>query len=134
MSQSRQLAAIMFTDIVGYTGDFDKAGKLLNARDDRYSFLKSYLYASKGESDKVTPEHRNDIFILLASNRNKVLKDVIKRLEEVVEKGDNTYDWLSNSIYFDAYRENPDFKRVLAKAKKNHESKLLKYGNVEIPD
>ncbi len=104
----------------------------------KYTWIKSFLYVSKGESDKVSPEYRNDILILLAGNRHRVLKDVIKRLEAEIEKGNNSgeysYDWLANSYYFDAYRKDPDFKRVLAKAKKNHDEYLSKYGKIEIPE
>jgi len=76
--------------------------------------------------------------ILLAANRHKVLKDVIKRLDVEIEKGNNTgvnsYDFLTSSYYFNAYREDRDFKRVLAKAKKNYDEYLSKYGKIEIPE
>jgi len=45
-----------------------------------------------------------------------------------------TESFLSISYYFDAYRENPDFKRALVKAKKNYEANLLKYGKNEISE
>ena len=125
-----------------YFGDYDKVETRLKTRADPgagiYPLIKSFLYASKGEPDKISPEHRNDIYILLAANRNKVLKDVIKRLEEEIDKGNNSfsydYNWLASSSYLDVYRGDPDFKRVLAKAKKNYEANLLKYGKIEIPD
>ncbi|HKC37454.1 MAG TPA: hypothetical protein VKB95_15365, partial [Chitinophagaceae bacterium] len=81
---------------------------------------------------------RNNNNVLLVTNRNKILKDVITRFETDIDKGDNTgsrnYSFLSTSFYFDAYRDDPDFKRVLGKAKKNQEAKMLKYGNIEMPD
>ncbi len=59
-------------------------------------------------------------------------------MEAEVDKRDNTgiysYDWLATSHYFDVYREDPDFKRVLTKAKRNYEDNLLKYGKIEIAD
>jgi TolB-like protein/class 3 adenylate cyclase len=120
-----------------YLNEFDIVEKRLDSRPE-YKFTKSYLYACKGEPEKIDPLVRNDISILLATNRNKVLKDVIKRLEVEIDKGNNSfdynYDWLASSYYFDAYREDSDFKRVLAKAKKNQEAKLLKYGKIDIPD
>jgi adenylate cyclase len=125
--------------LLTYLGDFDKVKKRLAAREGYwYSYVKSFLAANETGPNQVSAEHRNDIYILLAANRNKVLKDVIKRLEAEIEKGNNVllynYDWLATSYYFDVYREDPDFKRVLTKAKKIHENNLLKYGKIEIPD
>jgi len=121
-----------------YLGDYNKVENRLKTRPGMDPFIRSFLYASKGEPGKVSPEYRNYITVLLTTNRNKVLKDVIKRIETEVEKGnntgDNSYDFLANSYYFDAYRNDPDFKRLLAKAKKNQEAKMLKYGNIEMPD
>jgi len=121
-----------------YFGDFDEVEKRLSPKGEDYSGIQSFLYATKGELDKIRPEHRNDIMILLAANRKKVLKDVIKRIEEEIEKGNKielyNYDFLTNSYYFDAYRKDPDFKRVLAKAKKNHDEYLSKYGKIKIPE
>ena len=121
-----------------YLGEYDKAETRFNERAGIAPLVKSLLYASKGEMGKVRPEDRNNIMILLASNRNKVLKDVIMQIETRVENGDNTgssnYDFLSHSFYFDAYRNDPDFIRALAKAKKNHDTYMLKYGNIEMPE
>ncbi len=121
-----------------YYGDYDKAESLLKALAWGDSFQLSFLYAAKGEPGKVSQEHKNNTYILLASNRNKVMKDVIHRIEAEVERGNNTeennYDFLSHSYYFDAYRNDPDFKRVLAKAKINHDTNMSKYGNIEIPE
>jgi tetratricopeptide (TPR) repeat protein len=122
-----------------YLGEYDKAEKRLNAIDTgSYRFQREYLHASKGEMDKVSPEFRKNNNVLLVTNRNKILKDVITRFETEIDKGDNTgssnYSFLSTSYYFDAYRDDPDFKRVLEKAKKNQEAKMKKYGNIEMPE
>jgi TolB-like protein/class 3 adenylate cyclase/Flp pilus assembly protein TadD len=123
-----------------YFGEYEKAEKRLNRMDTGMdqSVLKAYLHAAKGEIDKVKPEFRNNLNVLLVTNRNKILKDVIKRIETAIDEGYNTwesnYSFLSTSFYFDAYRNDPDFKRVLEKARKNQEAKMQKYGNIEMPD
>ena len=121
-----------------YLGDFETAEKRLAKRTGSYLKERSFIYAVKEEADKISDKYRNEDDILLALNRKKVLKDVIKRIETEIDKGINSsqsdYHWLLNSWFFDAYREDTDFKRVLAKAKKNYETNLLKYGKIEIPD
>ena len=122
-----------------YFGEYDKAEKRLTTSEDWfYSFIRSYLDASKGEYSKVDTAFRNNIYVLLASNRNKILKDVSKQIETRIDKGNNTfesnYSFLSTSFYFDAYRNDPDFKRVLEKARKNQEAKMQKYGNIEMKE
>lgn len=122
-----------------YLGEYEKAGKRLNGIDTgMYRLLRAFLNASKGEMNKVSPEFRNNFDVLLITNRNKILKDVITRIEVEIDKGDNSrsrnYSFLSTSFYFDAYRNDPDFKRVVEKAKKNQEAKMQKYGNIEMPE
>lgn len=117
-----------------YFGEYDKVQKRLDARPGLYLFQRSLLYAAKGEPEKVDTAFRKDNLILLYSNRNKILKDVLIRIEKGVDNGNNNYNWLSNSNYFDVYRKDPDFKRMLEKAKKNYDANLLKYGTIDIPD
>lgn len=117
-----------------YFGEFDKAQKRLDARPGKYLFQRALLHAAKGELEKVDTVFRNNNLILLISNRNKVLKDVLLRIEEGIDKGDSNYNWLSNSDFFDVYRKDPEFKRILEKAKKVHENNVEKYGNIEMPD
>jgi hypothetical protein len=66
------------------------------------------------------------------------VKEVLKQSEAWLDEGHadgmGSYDLLTTSFYFDAYREDPDFKRILAKAKKLQEANMLKYGNIEIPE
>ena len=121
-----------------YVGEYDKAEERLNTREGWiYSIIRSYLYASKGEFSKIDTAFRNNVYVLLASNRDKILKDVIKKIETRIDNGNNTfesnYDFLS-TLYFDAYRKDPDFKRVVEKARKNHEAKMQKYGNIDVPE
>ena len=122
---------------LAYLGDFDVVEKRLAGREGGlYSYVKSFVSATKGKPGLVHAEHRDDIYILLAADHNKVSKDLIKRLDAEIEMGKNlvryNYDWLENSFYFDSYRADPDFKRLLAKAKKLYDSNLLKYGNIKI--
>ena len=117
-----------------YFGEYDKVQKRLDARPGQYLFQRSVLYAAKGELEKVDTAFRDDNSVLLYSNRNKILKDVLVRIEKGVDNGINNYNSLSNSNLFDVYRKDPDFKRILEKAKKNYDANLLKYGNIEIPE
>jgi TolB-like protein/class 3 adenylate cyclase len=121
-----------------YLGDFINAEKRLKLREGSYSKERSFLFAVKGEPNKIELKYLNDEDIRLAMNREKILKDVIKRRELQVDKGNNNfkndYHWLLNSWFFDAYKNDTDFKRVLAKAKKNYEINLLKYGKIEMPE
>ena len=119
-----------------YHGDINTAEKRLAASGrERFLYVRSFLFAAKGEKEKINPVHRKDLNMILILNRNKILKDVIERLEIEIDKGNNrytfNYDFLRTSYYFDAYRNDPNFKRVLAKAKKNQEKNLNKYGNIE---
>jgi adenylate cyclase len=121
-----------------YLGELDKAKKRIDLRKGANKWVESYYYAVKGEPDKVNPDFRNTPLILLATNRNKVLKDIIKQLESGVDQGFSdglySYDFMAYSPELVAYREDPDFKRMLAKAKKLYEANLQKYGNIEIPE
>jgi len=121
-----------------YFGDLEKVKKQLDIRKGVYHWIESYYYAVKGEPDKINPEWENTALILLATNRNKVVKEVLKQSEAWIDAGNadglGSYDLLTTSFYYDAYREDPDFKRILAKAKKLQETNMLKYGNIEIPE
>jgi len=123
---------------LAYFGEYEKAANRIKEVAWSDPFPISFLYAAKGELGKVGQGQKDNIYIRLASNRGKVLKDVIKEIETEVDNGNNrgeySYDFLSHSFYLDAYRNDPDFKRVLEKAKKNHDAKMLKYGNIEMPD
>ncbi len=117
-----------------YFGEYDKVQKRLDAWPGQYLFQRSLLYAAKGELEKVDTAFSNNILVLLNSNRNKILKDVLVRIEKGVDNGINDYNSLNNSNLFDVYRKDPDFKRILEKAKKNHEVNVLKYGNIVMPE
>ena len=129
-----------------YLDDVDIVEERLKSKPEQISrtyggkFIRSYLHACKGEPGKIDTavRNRNEPLILLATNRNKVVKDVIKQLETEIDNASKTPDWkyefLRSSYYYDAYRSDPDFKRVLAKAKKNYEANLLRYGKIELPD
>ncbi len=117
-----------------YFGEFDNVQKRLDARPGQYLSLRSQLYAAKGEMQKVDTAFRNDNLVQLYSNRNKILKDVLARIEKGVDTGNNNYNWLSNANLFSVYRKDPDFKRILEKAKKNYEANKLKFGNINIAD
>lgn len=117
-----------------YLGEFDVVEKRLKLKPD-YKYEKSLFYACKGEVSKIDTLFRYATIILLATNRNKILKNIIKELEKEI---DNitihplwNYDFLATSFWFDAYRSDIDFKRVLAKAKKKQEATYLKYGKIE---
>lgn len=121
-----------------YLGELDKAKKRIDLRKGANKWVESYYYAVKGEPDKVNPDFKDSPLILLATNRNKILKDIIKQLESGVDQGFSdglySYDFMAHSPDLDAYREDPDFKRMVAKAKKLQEDKMQKYGNIEIPE
>ncbi|HEY1112158.1 MAG TPA: hypothetical protein VGE66_01295, partial [Chitinophagaceae bacterium] len=121
-----------------YFGDYEEVERRLKSRDERHDGVRSYLYAAKNEWDKVKPQHRDYILVQLAAHPNQVLKEVLKRLEEQIDKGNNravfSYDFLSTGYYFDVYRSDADYQRILAKAKKNHDRYLSKYGRIEIPE
>ena len=104
-------------------------------------FLRSYFYASKGEPEKIDTavRNRNEPLILLVVNGNKIVKEVIRQLEKemdnpIVRAPDWKYEFLNSSFYYDAYRSDPDFKRVLAKSKRNYDALFLKYGKIELPE
>lgn len=117
-------------------GELDKAKKRIDLRKGANKWVESYYYVVKGEPDKVNPDFKNSPLILLATNRNKILKDIIKEIESGIDQGASdglySYNVLNTSPDFNAYREDPDFKRMLAKAKKLLDAKVLKYGNIEV--
>jgi len=100
-----------------------------------YKFLKSFLYAKKGEFAKVDSIDRNALYDLWV-NRNKISKGVLDALADGVKKHNEqnfkTYDFLRTSYFFDVYRTNADFKRILARAKQNQDDNLLKYEKFDV--
>ncbi len=111
-------------------GEYDKVQKKLDARPGLYNLLRSQLYAAKGELEKVDIAFRYDNLVLLYTNRNKISKELLARIEKRVDNGSNNFNWLNNINLFNVYRKDPDFKRLLEKAKKNYDANLLKYGNI----
>jgi adenylate cyclase len=124
-----------------YYGEYEKAEKILSRNATDYLVLKSALHAAMGEYSKIDSAHRNFTLILLLTNRNKILPEIITRLDKNLENrklGDRfeniNYDVLKNSIYWKQYQADPDFKKILAKAKKLHDTYLEKYGVIELLD
>lgn len=124
-----------------YFREFKTVEERLESRPEpKYNQARSFLFASKGEFSKIDSISRRDtIFMLyvdLLTNSNKVSKNVLNRLEAGVDEGSwdriYKYDFLKTAYYFDAYRSNADFKRILAKAKKVQDDNLVKYEKFDV--
>jgi TolB-like protein len=119
-----------------YFREFKTVEEKLESRPEpKYNQAKSFLFASKGEFSKIDSVSRRDttfmLYVDLLTDSNKVSKNVLNRLEAGVDKGSweriYKYDFLKTAYYFNAYRNNADFNRILAKAKKVQDDNLLKY-------
>ena len=71
-------------------------------------------------------------------NQNKILKDLIVRVDKSFDQrkiGNDfpwNYDVLKNYRFLKQYQEDPDFKKLLIKAKIVHDEYMAKYGNIEV--
>lgn len=129
-----------------YFDEFEPVEKRLEARladknvstRAEYKFLIPFLHAKKGEFAKVDSVDRHNPFAVLWVNRNKISKDILDALTDAVQKQDEqdftNYDFLRNSHFFGAYRNDPDFKKILAKAKQNQKANILTYENFDVSD
>lgn len=121
-----------------YFKDYKEVEKRLSPTGENHELLQSLLFAAKGKLDKIKPEHRSLLAVLLVANQKKASEEVIRKMELEVEKKYQfdlvDYDFLTHAYYFDVYRDRPDFKRILWKAKKKEEEYLSKYGQIDIPD
>jgi len=124
-----------------YFGDFRTVEERLETRPEpKYDRWKSFLHASKGEFSKIDASSRRDttlmLYVDLLTDRSKVSKDILNHLEEGIDKGTPDrifkYDFLKTAYYFDAYRNNADFEKILAKAKKVKDANLMKYENFDV--
>lgn len=123
---------------LAYLGEYSEVEKRLAQRNESYNIVGSFLAAVRNEPGKIKPEHRDFSWVVVATNRHRVANSLLQRLEAEVDKGINidaySFDFLSRSPYYDVYRADPRFKRILAKARKNHERYLRKYGGIRIPE
>jgi tetratricopeptide (TPR) repeat protein len=115
-----------------YFGEFDRVEQRLKITSSTNEFIKAYLHASKGEINKIHPDYLNTAPVLQALNPDKIIKQIFPIMEEDIRHGRLTYGFLMNSRYYALYREDPEFKKLLAYAKSKYESNLAKYGTIEV--
>ena len=92
----------------------------------------SCYYAATGQEEKVDERFRNDDQVLLYSGK---IDEYLKSKDNSMNsRGSNSYLQLLNDKRLNGYRNNPEYLRVLAKAKALHEAYMEKYGNVKLSD
>lgn len=123
---------------LAYMGDYTEVEKRLPQRGASYNFVRSFVAALRNEPGKIKPALRDNLVILLAANRHRAVPGLLDRLEAEMNKefkgGIVSFDFLSSSYFFDVYRTEPRFQRILARAQKDHERYQRKYGNIRVPE
>ena len=119
----------------------DKAQTLLEKRaTNEYRLSRARFNAAKGEISKIDTAFIKNDLILLTLNMNKKITGLVSRMDKTFDQrklGNSFgiyYNVLKNSKLYLPYREEPGFKKLLAKAKGVHDEYLAKYGMVKLKD
>jgi len=128
------------------TRQFEAAEKGIQLRklnDRGVGFLEALLEASQGGKEKalaliskwderkeesffssiINKQLRAQLFILMRMDKESFITS-----DTIISKGGNIYLWMKRHPIWDPYHEDPEFKRLLAKAKVVHDGYLKRFG------
>jgi len=124
-SEFRMLLAL------SYLGEHEIVKNRIDSNPDLFLYPLAYDYAVKGEHDSIAEKYRTNTGILLVLHHKEVREEILDFIETKIKdddlRGISHYNYMVHSKYFEAYRKDPRFQKLLKQVRAMHEKNVEKY-------